>query len=169
MIYISEFEWSLLILSPWVPDNIINAPGKAVRFVIPGENPLHLTWMQTTRLLESQVVEAFELATMLSGALGLDEALSVLQRIWPPAGILLSAGVVDMPDGKKAIETTEKIVAAQGGQEQFAYQLLLPVKNNSVGNFQRLYFYAPTAEFDTQIEQVRQMSRSLSSIPARVS
>lgn len=163
MIYSSSLGWSILLKESWKPEE---APvdGSHVRFVVPGIDSMHLTWMRTVHPVNSKVVEAFDMATMLSGAVSRDEALVTLQRIWPFAGELVSACVVDLPDGRKGIETIESVPASADGRPLSVYQLVAPNDSTGSGHFQRLYFYAPLEEFNSNLADVQLIARSLRSI-----
>ncbi len=163
MIYTSDLGWSLALTGEWKPIEGRRPGASAAQFIMPGNRRSHLAWMTTIHSADSAVVEAFDCATMLPGAVSIDDATSVLQYIWPPAGELRSAAVINMPDGNVGLETVEQITSDSDASSLGVYQLLLPLGDSAEGRFQRLCFYAPIAEFDIRLPEVRSMVHSFRS------
>lgn len=163
MIYTSSLGWSLPLTAEWKPMGGRSPGAPVVQFVVSGNRSSHLAWTTTVHSANSDVIQAFDCATMLPGAVSIEDATAVLQRIWPPAGEVRSAAVITMPDGNIALETVEQITSDSNAGSLGAYQLLLPLGDSAEGKFQRIYFYAPIAEFEIRLPEVRLMVHSFRS------
>lgn len=165
--YKSEFGWSMKLPGKWKRLARRNSSDRTpfAIFSTPEDWSLSLSWMLDRSIADDQALTAFDTATMVPGAISVEEASTVARQIFPALGEIIRGKVVVLPDGKKALELVE-VIASQdpAARRKIGYALILPRRQrgeyrNQV-QFQKLSFVSTPQVFHERFAEVSKAARS---------
>ncbi len=125
---------------------------------------LSLTWMVSGQPADELALLKFDRATMFAGRLDPEEAGEAVREIFPLVGHILSAAVVTLPDGQRALEYVETISANDDlPVRKMTYSLILPycASFGAPVHFQKLCYMATPLAFNLQFSEIVEAARSL--------
>lgn len=164
--YESEFGWAIELPPNWKRLSRRNSGEQApvAVFSTPDDWSLSLTWMTSGRSVNEKSLADFDRAMFFSGRINVEDAAAIVDPIFPLVGKILSAAVVTLSDGQRALEYVETISEKNNlPVKKMSYSLILPAVNGSYRNpiyFQRLSFSATPSEFENRIADIVHAVRS---------
>lgn len=165
--YKSEFGWSMKLPGKWKRLTRRNPEDRTpfAIFSTPEDWSLSLSWMIDRSTADDETLTAFDTATMIPGAIAVDEASMVARQIFPALGEIIRANVVVLPDGKNALEIVE-VISSQDPlvENKIGYALILPRRQrgeyrNQV-HFQKLSFISSPKVFHERFAEVSKAAQS---------
>jgi hypothetical protein len=165
--YKSEFGWSMQLCGKWKRLTRRNPEDRTpfAIFSTPEDWSLSLSWMIDRATADDETLTAFDTATMIAGALSVEETETVVSKIFPNTGEILRGNVIVLADGKKALEVVA-VLRAQDSQmeDKISYSLILPRRKrgeyrNHV-HFQKLSFISNRKTFHERYPEVSKIARS---------
>lgn len=166
--YSSQDGWNLSLPKGWrvlpkVPIEISQGLDNIEVFAHPNDPSLSITWMRSANEIGLRGWQNYSALSRTIGAISASDAKEAVQEIFPLMGTAVTAFVVALSDGQKAIELTEEITPVGGGTESMrGYHLVLPVRSSRPLSpfMQQLAFYARTSKFAQEIVEVIRSARS---------
>lgn len=161
--YQSNYGWAMSVPAGWQllpssPGQVL-AAHRPVVFCNDENYDLWLTWMVAAHPIKVEVVEKFEAVVKSDNPQQADLA-ALAPTLFPVIGKIDSCELVALADGARAIEVVETYEEEDG--RKGGYQLILPLRDvpGMTRVFQRVCFYAPWADFDRHLPDIRQAARS---------
>ena len=164
----AEHDWQLSLPSGWsvlpkFPGEMKSGAPPLEVFAHPQDPALSMTWMRSMNPVGLRFWRQFEEATARPGLISPVLAHELIFQVFPLLGRTVTAFVVILPDGSRALELTEEISDTNSCSEAMrGYHLLLPVKTTEQGPpyMQQIVFCARLSKFAQEIVEIIRAARS---------